>query len=114
MGIFCRNYDSQFAEVLNELSAIRKQNALILSNQQKLLQGEVAMSQQLDDLTTQVAANTTVEESAVTLINGIAAQLAAAGTDPVKLTALKNSLSASAGDLAAAITANTPAPPATT
>ena len=67
----------------------------------------------LDDLTTQVAANTSVEQSAITLIEGIAAQLAAAGTDPAKLEALKTQLTASATALAAAITANTPvAPPA--
>ena len=68
----------------------------------------------IDDLTAQVAQNTSVEESAVTLINGLAAQLAAAGTDPAKLTALQTSLAASAKDLAAAITANTPAAPAPT
>ena len=69
------------------------------------------MSQALDDLATQVAANTSVEESAVTLINGLAAQLAAAGTDPAKLQSLQASLKASAGDLAAAVAANTVADP---
>ncbi len=63
----------------------------------------------LDDLTAQVAKNTTVEESAVTLIKGLAAQLAAAGTDPAKLAALQQQLQTSGTDLAAAITANTPA-----
>lgn len=66
----------------------------------------------LDDLTTQVAANTTVEGSAITLIQGLAAQLAAAGTDPTKLAALQSQLKTSADALAAAITANTPAAPA--
>ena len=70
------------------------------------------MSQQLDDLTAQVAATETVEKSAVTLIQGLAAQLEAAGTDPAKLTALTTSLKGSADALAAAITANTPAAPA--
>ena len=69
------------------------------------------MSQALDDLATQVAANTSVEESAVTLINGLAAQLAAAGTDPAKLQSLQASLKASADDLAAAVAANTIADP---
>jgi hypothetical protein len=71
------------------------------------------MSQALDDLATQVAANTSVEESAVTLINGLAAQLAAAGTDPAKLQSLQASLKASADDLAAAVAANTVADPNT-
>lgn len=69
------------------------------------------MSQQLDDLTTEVTNATTVEQSAVTLIQGLAAQLAAAGTDPVKLQALHDQLVASDATLAAAIAANTPAAP---
>lgn len=73
----------------------------------KLLKEE-AMT--LDELQTQVAANTSVESSAITLIQGIAAQLAAAGTDPVKIQALSDKLKASATSLATAITANTPTP----
>jgi len=67
----------------------------------------------IDDLTAQVAANTTVIGSALTLIQGLAAQLAAAGTDPVKLAALQASLKQSDDDLAAAVAANTPAAPPT-
>lgn len=77
----------------------------------KILTKDTQIMAAIDDLTTQVAANTTVEGSAVTLINGLAAQLKAAGTDPVKLAALQASLKTSAADLAAAITANTPAAP---
>ena len=72
-------------------------------------------------LTAQVTANTTVEGSAVTLINGIAAQIAAAvaaaqaaGATPTELsepTTLQTNLTASAAALSAAITANTPATP---
>lgn len=69
------------------------------------------MSAALDSLTAQVAQNTTVEESAVTLINGLAAQITAAGTDPVALAALTTNLNKSASDLAAAVAANTPATP---
>jgi hypothetical protein len=65
----------------------------------------------LDDLTTQVAKNTSLEASAIQLIQGLAAQLAAAATDPAKVTALSAQLSTSATALAAAITANTPAAP---
>ena len=66
----------------------------------------------LEDLQSQVEANTQVEASAVVLINGIAAQLAAAKTDPVAIQALSDHLKTSATDLAAAVTANTPAEPA--
>ncbi len=65
---------------------------------------------ELDDLTAQVQANDDVEASAVILINGIAARIAAAGTDPAKLTALTTSLKTSADTLAAAVAANTPTP----
>lgn len=65
----------------------------------------------LDDLTAQVTENTTLEGSAIQLIQNIAAALAAAGTDPAKLAALQSQLKTSADALAAAITANTPAAP---
>ena len=67
------------------------------------------MSTQLDTLTAQVTANTTVIGSALTLIQGLRDQLAAAGTDPVKLQALADSLKASDDSLAAAVAQNTPA-----
>jgi len=67
----------------------------------------------LDDLKTEVARNTSLEQSAVALIQGIAQQLkdALAANDPAALADLTNQLSASADALAAAITANTPAEP---
>ena len=61
----------------------------------------------LDDLTAQVAANKTVIDSAVVLINGIAARITAAGTDPVALAALTASLKTEDDALAAAVAANT-------
>lgn len=62
----------------------------------------------LDDLTAQVAANKTVIDSALALINGIAARITAAGTDPAALAALTTSLKSEDDALAAAVTANTP------
>jgi hypothetical protein len=66
----------------------------------------------LTDLQAEVAATLTVEQSAITLIQGIATQLAAAlanqtNPDPA-LVDLTNQLTASASALAAAVTANTP------
>ena len=58
-------------------------------------------------LQTEVANNTTVEGSALALINGFKAQLAAAGTDPVALAALTSTLTANDTALAAAVAANT-------
>ncbi len=63
----------------------------------------------LDALVAQVAANKTVIDSAIVLINGIAARIAAAGADPAALAALVDDLKASDSALAAAVAANTPA-----
>lgn len=66
----------------------------------------------LTQLTTDVATETTVMVSAETLISGLAAQITAAGTDPVALKALTNTMEANATQLAAAVAANTTPPPA--
>jgi uncharacterized phage infection (PIP) family protein YhgE len=69
----------------------------------------------LDDLTAQVAANTSLEQSAITLIQGLAKQIADAvsNNDSSALQALSSQLNSSAAALAAAVTANTPpVPPA--
>jgi hypothetical protein len=81
---------------------------------------------QLDDaitaLTAQVAAEATVDASAVALLNGIptlianaVAQATAAGATPAQLAAIANlgtALQAAQAPLAAAVAANTPAAPA--
>ncbi len=71
------------------------------------------MSVSLDRLTTEVNENTAVIDSAVTLINGLAQQIRDAVDDPAKLNALADELDAKSNALAAAVTANTPAPPTT-
>lgn len=78
-----------------------------------LLKQEEAEMSALDDLRKQVQKNSDLEESAVTLIQGIAQQLkdAIAAGDPAALTTLAAQLDTSARDLAAAIAANTPAAP---
>lgn len=81
-------------EALHLLRAIKRQ--------------EEQMSVELDALTVQVTENTDVENSAILLLQGLAAQIAAIKDDPVKLAALATSLKASATALAEAITANTP------
>lgn len=68
----------------------------------------------LDTLKTEVAQNTEVIASAVTLINGLKAKLdaAIASGDPAQLEALSASLDSSSNALAAAVATNTPADPA--
>ena len=73
-------------------------------------QGET-MSAELDALTSQVKKTTDAEDSAIALIQGLAAQIASIKTDPVALQALSDQLSAKADELAAAVVANTPAAP---
>ena len=68
---------------------------------------------ELDTLKQDVANETTVDEAAIKLIQGLKAQLDAAGTDPAALAALSASLESEQAALSAAITANTPAAPAT-
>jgi hypothetical protein len=75
----------------------------------QILRNQEQIMTDLTGLTAQVASNTTVVGSALTLINGFAAQLAAAGTDPVALAALQTQLNTSDTALAAAVAANTPA-----
>lgn len=93
-------------------------------------QGVQAMSGSTDTLATELAnlqtavqQETTVNQSAIALLNGIPAliqaavqQAVAAGADPASLSALNNLASTIAGNatgLAAAVTANTPATPPT-
>lgn len=60
------------------------------------------------NLTTQVNNEITVEQSAITLIQGLAAQLIANANDPAAVQALADKIQASATSLAAAVSANTP------
>lgn len=66
------------------------------------------MATDLTALTAAVAKDTEVDESAITLLNGLKAALDAAGTDPVALKALSDQIGANTDKLAAAVAANTP------
>ncbi len=78
-----------------------------------------ALDDAIKSLQTQVAAETTVEQSAITLINGIPALIAdavakaqAQGVTPEQLQALtdlQSTIASNAANLGAAVTANTPA-----
>lgn len=85
----------------------------ILRALRAIQKGETIMADILDQDIQAVTDQTTVIQSAITLITGLTAKLAAAGTDPVKLQALHDSLTANTTGLANAIAANTPAAPTT-
>jgi hypothetical protein len=76
---------------------------------ERILQEVLKMSKEVDDLKAEVAADTTVMESAKTLIEGLAAQLHENATDPAAIREIADQLLASRTDLATAVTANTPA-----
>lgn len=71
--------------------------------------------QEMSDLSTlqaAVEADTAVDQSAITLINGLADQLRAAANDPAAIQALADQLTANAAGLAAAVAApGTPVDP---
>lgn len=75
----------------------------------RILQKENIIMADLTNITAAVANETTVEDSAVVLIQNLAAAVTAAGTDPAALAALTDQLNSEATSLAAAVTANTPA-----
>jgi hypothetical protein len=84
----------------------------ILSLLTTILQKENTIMALIDDLQADVTAEDTVIDSAVTLLNGLSAALAAAGTDPAKLAALRTDIQNKTQGLAQAVAANTPAAPA--
>lgn len=67
------------------------------------------MANELNDLEAAVTKEDSVIDSAITLLGGLKAALDAAGTDPVKLKALSDSIGAKTQALSDAIVANTPA-----
>jgi len=94
LQLYLGNLDAVLAK-LDELKA------LLIANQR------VTMSE-LDTLKSEVEHTTTVEDSAIVLLNGLSAQIASLKGDPAALQALADQLSAKSADLAAAVSANTP------
>ena len=83
---------------------INQQLATIIDNQKLMAD--------LSKLTAATERETSVVTSAITLITGLAAEIAAAKNDPAEIDAIANKMNASADALAAAVAANTPAEPA--
>ena len=94
--------ESKLNIVLYLLNCILDSQSLVLRRQKKTL----AI---LDEVLDEVTETTNVMDSAVVLLDGLKAALDAAGTDPVKLQAIKDSLVTNKQELAEAITRNTPA-----
>lgn len=73
---------------------------------------EISVMSKLQELDAQVQATTTIQASAVALIEGLVQRLEEAGTDPEKLAELTTELRSSTATLAAAVEANTAQPAA--
>lgn len=80
----------------------------LLQTQQKEI---LNMAASIDDVVVAVQNETTVEQSVITLLGQLAAQVKAAGTDPVKLQAVLDQINTNSAALSAAVTANTPVTP---
>lgn len=93
------------------IGRLEAQNVLILSKLDQLLKKEDFTMADFSQLQAEVARNTTVVSSVKALIAGFAAQLQAAGTDQAAINAVIAQMKANDDDLAAAVTANTPAAP---
>lgn len=108
--------------VRHTVSADAALTALINSIKEDFAMVAANVQAAIDQLTADVQAETTANQGAITLINGFAAQLAAAvaaaqsaGATPAQLQALSDlsaSIEANSSALASAVTANTPAAPA--
>jgi hypothetical protein len=99
-----------------QLADLNRKLDLIIAQQRALMAQGGRMGVELDALTAQVKANTDLEGSVATLIQGLAAKvqeeadaLKAAGADTTQLQALTSQLKGSADALSAAVVANTPA-----
>jgi uncharacterized membrane protein len=92
-----------------DLTAALKANtrALNLNTRQ-----EIRLMAALDELENAVAENTSVDSSAIALIEGLAAKIDALGINDSRLKALSDNLKASSAALAAAVVANTEVDPA--
>lgn len=94
--------DTVLGELLSTVKALKTQGDLLMAK--------------IDDLTAAVAAEKSVEDSAVALLNGLSAQLTAALASSTPNDAVQtviDSINANATSLASAVTANTPVPTST-
>ena len=96
-----------------DVDGMMEKLSVIETKLNKLNTKENTVMADLTAIQAEVANNTNVEASAVALIQNLAGQIAAAGTDPVALGALVDQLQANDTALAQAVAANT-APPAST
>ncbi len=91
------------------LETIHANQLVMLDMLSRLLNQEDTIMATLADIVAAVTAEKTVEDSVVTLLSSLSAQLKAAiaSNDPVAMQAVVDSINANAATLATAVTANT-------
>lgn len=99
---FKERVEQSLTELKEQIGELKE--LLLLSNKQT--KKNMASLKKLEDA---VAKATSINESAIALIQGISKQIKDAGTDEAKLNALTEKLDANEDALAAAVAANTPA-----
>jgi hypothetical protein len=95
--------------IIDRLDTIINLLTVQVSDQQVIIQKEKSLMATMQDVQAAVAAQNTVEDSVVTLLNGINQQLqdAKASNDPAALDAVIASINANTQKLSDAVTANT-------
>lgn len=102
-------------EVMRRLDALDQKIDLVLKKQETTMATQADIAAALAKVQADVAAETTLDASILTFIQGLQAQIAALAaqttdtTTAAALTALSTQMETNATPLAAAITANTPA-----
>lgn len=102
--------DGLLAAMLPDRSLLRD----ILRNTERLIEMSGTTTNSLANLQAAVAAETTIDQSVLTLLTTLSAEIQAAsptGDNPA-IDAVVATMQANAATLSAAVTANTPAPPA--
>jgi DNA uptake protein ComE-like DNA-binding protein len=104
-----RKLDHHHELLHNLIERQADEKSLILDLQERT----IAMSVITDRLAASVAAETTVEQSAVVLLGQLSQLIRDNATDPVALAKIADDIDGNAKTLADAVTANTPTPPVT-
>jgi hypothetical protein len=104
---------TQFNLLLDRLDTIINLLTVQVSDQQVIIQKENTLMATIQDVQTAVSNQSTVEDSVVTLLNGINQQLkdAIASNNPAALDAVVASITTNTTKLSDAVTANTPVTP---
>jgi tRNA U34 5-carboxymethylaminomethyl modifying enzyme MnmG/GidA len=109
MGLSYSDYQMllrRFDQIDKRLVALGNQLGLVQQQEGKIMA-------QLDDITSAVEEETTVNSSAITLLTQLAQSIESLKNDPAALSALATQIRSNSSALAAAVTANTPAAPST-